>query len=85
MEEQSGMPDDIFTMYEARRYLGGAGRSTMQRYMLNKQLPYELTSEGRAFFRRRDLDAIRPILDHNREVYRSEDGAQKRRKKTEGE
>jgi len=83
------MPDDVFTLYEARRYLGSdgipAGRSTIQRYMLDGRLPYELTSGGRSLFRRKDLDAIRPALDANRERFRSDEGAQKRRKQTEDE
>lgn len=88
-ESQTAMPEDVFTMYEARGYLGSngtrAGRSTLWRYMLSGDLPFHLTSEGRYLFLRRDLDAIRPKLDANRTRFRSEEGSVKRRKKPEGE
>lgn len=86
-EGRGAMPDDVFTLYEARRYLGEpgkpAGRATMQRYMLDGRLPFENTSGGRVLFRRVDLDAIRPTLEANRVRYRSDELAEKRRKKGE--
>lgn len=75
------MPDDLFTMAEATRYLQ-ASRLTIERYIVIHGLAFERSAEGMLTFRRRELDRVRPILDENRERFNTRRGAEKRRKKT---
>ena len=84
MSEDAGMPDDVFTIIEATHYVG-ASRWTLEKYHLRGQLPGTRTIGGTYLFRRGDLDMVRPIIAANKELFRTEQSAAKRRKKVEAD
>lgn len=60
------MADDLFTIGEAIKHVG-AQRNTVLSYAFKGRLPYITTVGGVMLFRRADLDAIIPSIEHNRE------------------
>lgn len=76
--EPGGM-NDILTLLEARDYLHTT-TITLRNYIVKGLLPHEQTGGGTFLFRRADLDRIRPVLEENKARWKSEQGAQKRRK-----
>lgn len=79
------MPDDILTTSEAAHYLQ-VSRQTVERWVwLKRLIPHGITERGMMLFLRRDLDSVRPAMLENKARYKSDEAAQKRRKKPEGE
>jgi excisionase family DNA binding protein len=78
-ETVGGNMGDLFTLAEAAHYLS-VRRQTLESYALRQRIEYQITGGGQFLFRRGDLDAIAPIINANKERYRSEESARKRRK-----
>lgn len=71
-KQDGGAMDDLFTLTDAKQYLGVA-INTLKLYALRGRLPYIETAGGLKLFRREDLDRVGPMIEANR------------RKKEEGE
>lgn len=77
--DNEGM-DDLFTMGEAVTYLN-TSRMTLEKYYLRGDLPAKRTVGGGYIFRRRDLEAVRPVLEAHKAQFRTDAAIQARRER----